>query len=443
MLQASDLFGNQNNNDTQKQQYNRTDPSYYYLLARQKAKTVMGKEAENEKRRKARLLVVDSARPRLAKVLSLLQEIEEEHPTDDDADISVEYIPCVATFDSYPDGDGNNVRYLASVNYHGPDATQKVGSSLAPIFDQDQALYYTSKEKEKDKQQQQPHAESNLGIIGAALGVGVEGEFDVERIQVFFKTLRGQDREEPLPIKLLEPNSGYTTMHEETEAFKALDKDAKEEAARLHNMGPGKMAKFAFDVSRILLDEISKENSVEASPEEEDKTLQITTEQNSSELATPEPPTPRVIDPDKVRYACRKCRTILFGEDDFEDPPHLAQQHQFSARKKNHGRAGGAASCQSHFLTDKGLGWMGDMSEMEGRFGCPKCKTKLGTWHWAGVQCSCGTWVTPAVQIPKSKVDELQSTNNAASALPPGTVISPHVVPVVDRFDHNDRSELQ
>ena len=386
----------------------------------------------NEKKKetkKARLLVVGLARPRVAKVMSLLQVLLEDQCQEG---VALEYLPCVASFDSYEDEHGKNVRYLISVNYHGPNATEKTGSSLAPFFDEDQELYRKNA-KASDEQQETSHAKntSNLGIIGAAIGVGIEEEADVDRIKAFFQILRGQDRD-PLPMKVLEPNPEYATMREETEAFKALDKEAKEEAAKLHTIGPGKMAKFAFDFSRQMIDELLKEKDDIAPDlvplETNDNTDTPQTEQ-STEASLPT--VPRVVDPTKTRYACRTCRTVLFGEDDFEDPPHVAQKHQFSARKKNHGGAGGT-SCQSHFLTDKGLDWMGDMSEMEGRFSCPKCKSKLGTWHWAGAQCSCGTWVTPAVQIPKSKVDELLPSDGA-TVLPPGTVVSPHILQALNR----------
>jgi hypothetical protein len=29
---------------------------------------------------------------------------------------------------------------------------------------------------------------------------------------------------------------------------------------------------------------------------------------------------------------------------------------------------------------------------------------QIGSWNWAGSQCSCGQWVAPAMQFPMSKV---------------------------------------
>ena len=44
---------------------------------------------------------------------------------------------------------------------------------------------------------------------------------------------------------------------------------------------------------------------------------------------------------------------------------------------------------------------------------CKKCSLKLGEFFEKGTQCSCGSWVVPAVQIVKSKVDKVKIINNA------------------------------
>lgn len=227
-------------------------------------------------------------------------------------------------------------------------------------------------------------------------------------------------------------------MKEETEHFKNMSAEAKEEVARDHSIGPGKMALFVQNYANDLVQEVlctereERERVERAIHQQQEQELeskmqrqQQLEQQSAKELLS------RQMDTSKPRYACRKCRTIVFGEDDMEDPRHVPQQHKFSNRKQHHGGMGSADACQSYFLTDQGLAWMGDMSAVEGRLGCPKCKTKLGTWHWAGAQCSCGTWVSPAVQIPKSKLDILppQNTNGEGNDLPPGTIVSQFVAP--------------
>ncbi|MCL7023093.1 hypothetical protein MKW94_012203 [Papaver nudicaule] len=37
---------------------------------------------------------------------------------------------------------------------------------------------------------------------------------------------------------------------------------------------------------------------------------------------------------------------------------------------------------------------------------CVGCNARLGSFNWAGMQCSCGTWVNPAFQLHKNRIDE-------------------------------------
>lgn len=60
--------------------------------------------------------------------------------------------------------------------------------------------------------------------------------------------------------------------------------------------------------------------------------------------------------------------------------------------------------CNSYFLDEQE--WMGNCSEPEGKLYCPKCNFRVGSFCWAGSQCSCGRWCTPSFQVPKSRVDE-------------------------------------
>lgn len=42
---------------------------------------------------------------------------------------------------------------------------------------------------------------------------------------------------------------------------------------------------------------------------------------------------------------------------------------------------------------------------MEGKLLCAHCEARLGYFNWSGIQCSCGSWITPAFQLHKSRVD--------------------------------------
>ncbi|CAB9522090.1 Dual specificity phosphatase [Seminavis robusta] len=80
------------------------------------------------------------------------------------------------------------IRYLTSVNYHGSDGADKVGSSLAPFFDQEPAAPENDNIEEKKSTRQS----SYLGILGAAVGMGIEDSDDIDKIQTFFQTLRSR-----------------------------------------------------------------------------------------------------------------------------------------------------------------------------------------------------------------------------------------------------------
>lgn len=43
---------------------------------------------------------------------------------------------------------------------------------------------------------------------------------------------------------------------------------------------------------------------------------------------------------------------------------------------------------------------------VEEKLVCIGCKARLGSFNWAGMQCSCGAWVNPAFQLHKSRLDE-------------------------------------
>lgn len=370
-----------------------------------------------------RILVIGSHRARLDKVLSLLPVANDPDPN---LRLRIEYLPCIAKFASYQDEAGTRVRYLASIEYYprGSDgALSSSPASLLPFFDE-----------EDDGKKDCPRF---LGIAGAAIGSGIEGQEDTARIDVFLKTMvsANKDKEARAPkLKTIEPNPGCESMQDELAAYKELTVEEKDEATRLQTMGPAKMAKFVSDFTAELIHETLRDDrSVDESSKQQlmlgpASDLQQHDVQANAETEAPVTTAPRPIDPDKDRFSCRKCRTILFGVADLQDPAHEPSQHRFSYRKMHHGACSSSSdqNCQSYFLQDS-LDWMGDDIRNgcpEGKFSCPLCDSKLGNWIWSGTQCSCGTWVVPAIQIPKSKVDVVM-TPRGPSALPPGTVASP------------------
>ena len=67
------------------------------------------------------------------------------------------------------------------------------------------------------------------------------------------------------------------------------------------------------------------------------------------------------------------------------------------------------AQCSHHFLEP--LLWMApelEEQKLEGKLECPntKCKSKVGSYAWHGMKCSCGEWIIPGISLARSKVDE-------------------------------------
>jgi dual specificity phosphatase 12 len=103
-----------------------------------------------------------------------------------------------------------------------------------------------------------------------------------------------------------------------------------------------------------------------------------------------------------VWYRCRKCRTPIFSGAMLEAHEEGKGQTAFKYSRRDV-RGGNNSGCTSHFLNPDATA---TLSEIEGKICCPRCSARIGGYHWAGMQCSCGAWVAPAVQVVKSKVDE-------------------------------------
>jgi len=358
-----------------------------------------------------RIAVFGKQRARVAKVLSLLsdlnrsQELHHRASTERPVQVNIEFLACVATFGSYEGEDGKEIRYLIKAEYHGPDGKTIRGSSLAPFFDasEDTCL--------DDATHDEATRQRDTGISAVLIGCGIDADDDKTMVEKFIQTLTSSGSS-MVVVECVQPGDCYGSMEEENDAFRCLDADEKAEASRRGIMGPGKMALFVRNfVSGMIQKKVEKENVCHESLENESpESVAIIHEgvghSVSSPLSKPEGENEKVLlpsvdtDPEKIRFACRKCRFILFGEDD--TTTHIKSNHSFSRRKS--GSNTDAKKCSSVFLSS-GLDWMGDMSAFEGRLDCPKCGSKVGQWNWGGTQCSCGSWITPAIYFPMSKVD--------------------------------------
>jgi dual specificity phosphatase 12 len=105
----------------------------------------------------------------------------------------------------------------------------------------------------------------------------------------------------------------------------------------------------------------------------------------------------------EIVYCCKRCRKALFRDSNLNKEDHDKHtRHSFHNTGKKAG-GGGESACTSYFLKEPEK-WM-ELTEIEGKLTCPGCQTRFGSYVWAGSQCSCGFWVVPAIQIPKSKAD--------------------------------------
>lgn len=106
-----------------------------------------------------------------------------------------------------------------------------------------------------------------------------------------------------------------------------------------------------------------------------------------------------------MELRCKKCRRVLATK------PFVVP-HQ--------GRGNPERRDCPHFFVEA-LSWMRpvlELGEIEGRLVCPnsKCTALVGRYAWQGFKCSCGEWVAPAISLQKSKVDEVITSNTAATA---------------------------
>lgn len=345
---------------------------------------------------KFRVAVLGANKNRVSKVLSILQDRPpiidlENEPIQ--RNIDVEYIPCIASFGGYKNEQDEVVKYLAKLTaFDVADVKQE--TSLQTFFD------------EGSKIEEMPNGNITIpGIAAFAVGIGIDTDHDLHMIESYVNMMSGnsgkQEEEDEKDkvlqnvIKCVEPNAEYASMQEENAAFKALSEEEKEEAIQNASIGPGKMAKFIQQVAKECIPESKRAKAERIRKEQEAKEKEQHEVDAIEKEEEPSEPLFKEYDVETTRYACKMCRTILFNNEEFEDPPHSQSQHTFSYRKAKGGNVNTSIGekCQCHFLKDA-LNWMGkEIHEChEGKLSCPKCDGKLGLYKWHGTQCSCGTW---------------------------------------------------
>ncbi|KAL0339777.1 UNVERIFIED_CONTAM: Dual specificity protein phosphatase 12 [Sesamum radiatum] len=124
----------------------------------------------------------------------------------------------------------------------------------------------------------------------------------------------------------------------------------------------------------------------------------LTAEKNSTNIeASPSP-----------AYRCKKCRRLVALQENVLD--HVPGEGEtcfewYKRRSGNPLNRSSESECSSIFVEP--LRWMTTVEEgaLEGKLSCAHCEARLGYFNWSGIQCSCGSWITPAFQLHKSRVD--------------------------------------
>lgn len=109
-----------------------------------------------------------------------------------------------------------------------------------------------------------------------------------------------------------------------------------------------------------------------------------------------------------VAYRCKKCRRVVALQENIVDHVPGEGMTAFQWHKRRSGNPFDKPDefgCSSIFVEP--LKWMKAVEEgaIEGKLLCVHCDARLGYFNWSGIQCNCGSWITPAFQLHKSRMD--------------------------------------
>ncbi|XP_010271800.1 PREDICTED: dual specificity protein phosphatase 12-like isoform X2 [Nelumbo nucifera] len=107
-------------------------------------------------------------------------------------------------------------------------------------------------------------------------------------------------------------------------------------------------------------------------------------------------------------YRCKKCRRVVALQENVVAHTPGEGETCFEWKKRKSGNPYNRPAeyeCSSIFVEP--LRWMTivEGGGLEGKLSCAHCDSRLGYFNWSGIQCSCGSWITPAFQLHKSRVD--------------------------------------
>lgn len=109
-----------------------------------------------------------------------------------------------------------------------------------------------------------------------------------------------------------------------------------------------------------------------------------------------------------VAYRCKKCRRVVALQENIVDHVPGEGMTAFQWHKRRSGNSFDKPDefgCSSIFVEP--LKWMKAVEEgaIEGKLSCAHCDARLGYFNWSGIQCNCGSWITPAFQLHKCRID--------------------------------------
>lgn len=109
-----------------------------------------------------------------------------------------------------------------------------------------------------------------------------------------------------------------------------------------------------------------------------------------------------------VIYRCRRCRQMVATQEYVVTHKVGRGDGHFGTRKRSDVDVDDKKPECSLCIFVEPMKWMKAVEEgyISHKLYCMGCNALLGPFNWAGMQCACGTWVIPAFQLTKSKLDE-------------------------------------
>lgn len=114
-----------------------------------------------------------------------------------------------------------------------------------------------------------------------------------------------------------------------------------------------------------------------------------------------------------IYYTCKKCSRRLFDRgqvlhdgtiEDSGDNIGVSKVKASWGQTNTNYNLGIGGKCSSVF-TSEAPEWVTSTATNQGRFACPNCDARVGSFAWSGATCSCGKWITPAFQFQLSRID--------------------------------------